>query len=488
MISLVIDSVCVSKHRQRYLFLGRLRQTLHKGKVQTLKLLTYLVFNIDTDSDTRETADISQVKESRSSWVDGRRYTEPVYLQREPERGLPRLALTAQSGHPCPRTLIQFDQMPYEASLKKAIVSTNKADLFFPVLLSHRNSDNEQLILGRYDEDVILPCLFTSGSQVVIHWKNQDNYVHSYYSGEDQLENQDFRYANRTSLVPSEISNGNASLTVRRLSLQDEGIYICYVGTTSTRTRNTVVLKVGAFHTPLIRYEKRDTESLLVCSIPSVYPYPHITWKMDNKNVSYNILQETGAPGPFNISSTLNITGSNSSFECTIENSLLNQTWRGEWTLAGSHRKNESDSISLWCITSHIFSLLNQDFQVSWSKVVNGAPSILDWHPNSSQDTTTNDPQFSGNKELRYFSLMLKDLHASDSGEYLCNVSSTDYTLLTVHRLHVAQDDAFEVFYFLINTMPPAAWERGFDVSNNTRLKSQNRYPHILPLCCQGNY
>ncbi|XP_038201813.1 HERV-H LTR-associating protein 2 isoform X2 [Arvicola amphibius] len=314
-------------------------------------------------------------------------------------------------------------------------------DLFLPVLFSHRNSNNEQLILGRYDEDVILPCLFTSGSQVVIHWLSQDNYVHSYYSGEDQLEKQHFSYANRTSLVHSEINNGNASLTVRRLSLRDEGIYICYVGTTSTRTENTVVLKVGAFHTPLIKYEKKDTESFLVCSIPSVYPYPHITWKMDNSNVSVNSSQVTGAPGPFNISSTLNITGSNSSFECTIENSLLNQTWRGEWTLAGSHWKNESDSISLWCTTSRNFSLQNQDFQVSWFKVVNGASAVLDWHPSSSQDTTTKDPQFSGNKELRNhsdFFLILKDLRASDSGEYLCNVSSTEYTLLTVHRLHVA--------------------------------------------------
>ncbi|XP_050019400.1 HERV-H LTR-associating protein 2 isoform X1 [Alexandromys fortis] len=314
-------------------------------------------------------------------------------------------------------------------------------DVFLPVLFSHRNHNNEQLILGRYDEDVILPCLFTSGFQVVIHWISQDNYVHSYYNGKDQLKKQHFRYAHRTSLVHSEINNGNASLTVRRLSLQDEGIYICYVGTTSTHTENTVVLKVGAFHTPLINYEKRNTESFLVCSIPRVYPYPHVTWKMDNTNVSESSSQVTGAPGPFNISSTLNITGSNSSFECTIENSLLNQTWRGEWTLAGSHQKNESDSISLWCTTSHKFFLLNQDFQVSWSKVVNGASFILDWHPNSSQDTATNDPQFSENKELRYhsdFSLILKDLRASDSGEYLCNVSSTEYTLLTVHRLQVA--------------------------------------------------
>lgn len=118
-------------------------------------------------------------------------------------------------------------------------------EVFLPVLFSHRNHNNEQLILGRYDEDVILPCLFTSGSQVVIHWISQDNYVHSYYNGKDQLKKQHFRYAHRTSLIHSEINNGNASLTVRRLRLQDEGIYICYVGTTSTHTENTVVLKVG---------------------------------------------------------------------------------------------------------------------------------------------------------------------------------------------------------------------------------------------------
>ncbi|CAO2631779.1 HERV-H LTR-associating protein 2 [Lemmus lemmus] len=315
-------------------------------------------------------------------------------------------------------------------------------DLFSPSFFSYRYSNNEQLILGRYDEDVILPCLFTSGSQVVIHWISQDNYVHSYYSGKDQLKKQYSSYANRTSLFHSEINNGNASLTVRRLHLQDEGIYICYVGTTSTRTENTVVLKVGAFHRPLIKYEQRDTERFLVCSISSVYPYPHITWKMDNTNVPESSSQVTGAPGPFNINSTLNIRGSNSSFECTIENSLLNQKWRGEWTLAGSHWKNEGDSISLWCTTSFNFSLLNQDFNVSWYKVVNGASSVLKWHLNSSQDTTTNDPQFSGNKELRYhsdFSLILKDLRASDSGEYLCNVSSTEYTLLIVHRLQVGK-------------------------------------------------
>lgn len=312
--------------------------------------------------------------------------------------------------------------------------------LFFPVFLSYHNSNNEQLIIGRYDEDVILPCLFTSESQIVIHWTIQDNIVHSYFRDMDQLEGQYLRYANRTSLFHSEINNGNASLTVRRLSLLDEGIYTCYVGTRSRYRVSKVVLKVGAFHTPLMKYEK-NTESFLVCSILSVYPYPRITWKMDNTNVSGSSTEATEPPGPFYVKSTLNVTGLNSSFECVIENSLLNETWRGQWTLAGSHWMNQSESISLECTVSSNFSLQNQDFRVNWSKVEN----VLDWHLNSSQDRTANDLHFARNKELRDhhdLHMTLKHLHPSDSGEYLCNVSSPKYTFLTVHRVQVAPSQA----------------------------------------------
>ncbi|KAL6033107.1 hypothetical protein STEG23_037255 [Scotinomys teguina] len=220
----------------------------------------------------------------------------------------------------------------------------SQVDSFFSYLYTYYKSNNEKLIIGRYGEDVILPCQFTNGSQVVIHWKNQDNYVHSYYSGMDQLGGQYGRYANRTSLFHSEIHSGNASLTVRRLSLLDEGIYTCYVGTTSGRSANKVVLKVGAFHEPLMKYEKNNTESFLVCSIESVYPLPHITWKIDNANVSEGSTEVTGFPGPFHVKSTLNITGSNSSFECAIENSLLNETWREKWA-AITNLKNSKHAV-----------------------------------------------------------------------------------------------------------------------------------------------
>lgn len=104
---------------------------------------------------------------------------------------------------------------------------------------------SEQIVIGRLDEGVILPCSFESGPDVVVHWKNQDNYAYSYYKDRDQLEKQDPRYVNRTSLFLGEIHNGNASLSFKRLKLQDEGTYICYVGTSLGKIINKVVLKVG---------------------------------------------------------------------------------------------------------------------------------------------------------------------------------------------------------------------------------------------------
>nr|XP_045241339.1 HERV-H LTR-associating protein 2 isoform X2 [Macaca fascicularis] len=303
---------------------------------------------------------------------------------------------------------------------------------------------NEQIIIGRLGEDIILPSSFERGSEVVIHWKYQDSYnsynVHSYYKGSGRLESQDTRYANRTSLFYNEIQNGNASLFFRRLSLLDEGIYTCYVGTAIQAITNKVVLKVGVFLTPMMKYEKRNTNSFLICNVLSVYPRPIITWKMDNTPISENNMQETGSLGPFSINSTLNITGSNSSYECTIENSLLKQTWTGRWTMKDGLHKMQSEHVSLSCELVNDYFSPNQDFKVTWSRMESGISSILAYYLSSSQNTTFYESRFSWNKELKNqsdFSMNLTDLSLSDSGEYLCNISSDEYTLLTIHTVHV---------------------------------------------------
>ncbi|XP_024591173.1 HERV-H LTR-associating protein 2 isoform X1 [Neophocaena asiaeorientalis asiaeorientalis] len=313
-------------------------------------------------------------------------------------------------------------------------------DMFFLPSLSHVPM-SEQIVIGRLDEGVILPCSFESGPDVVVHWKNQDNYAYSYYKDRDQLEKQDPRYVNRTSLFLGEIHNGNASLSFKRLKLQDEGTYICYVGTSLGKIINKVVLKVGAFVTPVMKYEKNTTNSFLICNVLSVYPYPIITWKVDNTPISENNKEEIGSLGPFYINSRVNITGSNSSYQCAIENTLLKQTWTGRWTRKDGLRKKQRENVSLSCKPENSFFLPNEDFRVTWSRVDSGNSLVLAQFLNSSQETIINEPLLSRNKDLinlHDFSLTLKDLHLSDSGEYLCNISSSKYTLLTIQTLHVA--------------------------------------------------
>ncbi|XP_045021381.1 HERV-H LTR-associating protein 2 isoform X7 [Bubalus bubalis] len=302
-------------------------------------------------------------------------------------------------------------------------------------------SMNEQIITGRLGEDVILPCSFESGPNVVIHWKNQDTNVYSYYKDSDQLEKQDPRYANRISLFHGEIHNGNASLSFRRLTLEDEGIYVCYVGTSLGKITKKVVLKVGAFVTPVMKYEKNTTNSFLICNVLSVFPYPIITWKVDNNtSISENNGKEVGSLGPFRINSRVNITGSNSSYQCEIENPLLKQTWTGRWTMKDVLHKMQSENVLLSCKPENSSFPPNQDFTVTWYRVESGSSLLLAYFKNSSQETLISQPRLSWKEELinsRDFSLTVKDLRLSDSGEYLCDISSNESTLLTIQTLHV---------------------------------------------------
>ncbi|XP_010836870.1 PREDICTED: HERV-H LTR-associating protein 2 isoform X3 [Bison bison bison] len=259
-------------------------------------------------------------------------------------------------------------------------------------------SMNEQIVTGRLGEDVILPCSFESGPNVVIHWKNQDTNVYSYYRDSDQLEKQDPRYVNRISLF-------------------------------------------HAFVTPVMKYEKNTTNSFLICNVLSVFPYPIITWKVDNNtSISENNGKEVGSLGPFHINSRVNITGSNSSYQCEIENPLLKQTWTGRWTRKDVLHKMQSENVLLSCKPENSFFPPNQDFTVTWYRVESGSALLLAYFKNSSQETLINQPRLSWKEELinsRDFSLTVKDLHLSDSGEYLCDISSNESTLLTSQTLHV---------------------------------------------------
>ncbi|XP_053867182.1 CD276 antigen-like [Malaclemys terrapin pileata] len=115
-------------------------------------------------------------------------------------------------------------------------------------------------ITARFGGDVTLSCLFPSQpgmnlQRLTLTWQKEQVgtealVVHSYYYGKDQLARQDEAYRNRTWLDPEGLARGNASLTLRGVRMQDEGIYRCHVtselGITS-ETRQVTVTQTGRF-------------------------------------------------------------------------------------------------------------------------------------------------------------------------------------------------------------------------------------------------
>ncbi|XP_067398980.1 CD276 antigen-like [Emydura macquarii macquarii] len=110
-------------------------------------------------------------------------------------------------------------------------------------------------ITARFGGDVTLSCLFPTQpgldlQHLTLTWQKERAgaealVVHSYYYGREQLARQAEAYRNRTWLDPEGLAQGNASLTLRGVRPQDEGVYRCYVHSELGRTVETRELAVN---------------------------------------------------------------------------------------------------------------------------------------------------------------------------------------------------------------------------------------------------
>lgn len=106
--------------------------------------------------------------------------------------------------------------------------------------------------VGNLGQDVILDCKFQTkssqlSSDVSITWQKEglSGVVYQYQNNVDHLQEQNPQFKNRVKLFPDAIPTGNASLLMRTVRMQDEGVYRCSVTTPGVTGSVGIHLRVG---------------------------------------------------------------------------------------------------------------------------------------------------------------------------------------------------------------------------------------------------
>ncbi|XP_068549948.1 HERV-H LTR-associating protein 2 [Anas acuta] len=291
----------------------------------------------------------------------------------------------------------------------------------------------KETVTGLFAKDVILPCPFPPGDDEVIYWKKEENDVHSYYDRRDYLESQHLNYRNRTHVFHEQIPHGNASLKLINLTLTDEGLYLCYVGTQQTKTEVEVELHVQVASYYALEYQKKDTERMLTCSAFLTYPAPNITWVMGNETIQETHREETRDGILYSLRSHQSIVTTSDPYSCHIP--LPQGKWTAEWRMKDQLSKAKGSRVAFPCEFSSD-PLHREGISVVWKRIRNSETSVL-----AIFNGTFTYLHYQVRINQSDFSLLLSDLTSSDSGEYLCNISTPHYTKLTVRTLEVEHSD-----------------------------------------------
>ncbi|XP_054863001.1 uncharacterized protein LOC111583053 isoform X1 [Amphiprion ocellaris] len=206
-------------------------------------------------------------------------------------------------------------------------------------------------------ERCILPCSFQVADQINIRWHSitRDFNVHSFYYNQDQLRSQHQIYRDRTSLFKDQISTGNASLQLTGVTVQDEGIYQCYISTVNAPQISLTNLTVYA---PVQDVNIQQVENRITCSSEGIYPQPELTWSTtppSNINLLYSTTVQQNEQQLYSISSSLILSPNDTDllYSCTISTPTNRRraAWRKLSDEDSSHRLASSVSVGGIMIT-----------------------------------------------------------------------------------------------------------------------------------------
>uniref|UniRef100_A0A8C1KXJ0 V-set domain containing T cell activation inhibitor 1 n=1 Tax=Cyprinus carpio TaxID=7962 RepID=A0A8C1KXJ0_CYPCA len=184
--------------------------------------------------------------------------------------------------------------------------------------------------VGNLAEDVVLDCRFFSNSgkeqfsDVSVTWLKDSvsGVVYEYKNKAAQLQGQNARFKNRAQLFSDAMSVGNASLLLRNVKLEDEGVYRCSVNAPKVSGTTSVNLRVAAFSAPTFTQQK---DGSLFAQADKWFPQPEVSWLSQSGqllNSSTQFINNTA--GIVRVASVLkDPVKEDDTYTCLIQNSLV---------------------------------------------------------------------------------------------------------------------------------------------------------------------
>ncbi|XP_053543084.1 V-set domain-containing T-cell activation inhibitor 1 isoform X2 [Ictalurus punctatus] len=307
--------------------------------------------------------------------------------------------------------------------------------IFLGISLSISSPLKDTQVTCLFHEDCILPCSFIPTGAVVIHWYKQQIPVHSYYYNKDQFGLQNKHFSGRTCLFNLQIPQGNASLVLRKVKLQDRGRYKCYTSTRKVNQETFVNLNVKA----LIQMVKIDIiEEKVICLAQNIYPAPQLVWSTEpptDLGSLHNHTRNTAdSKGLFTIESTISILGniSQHAYFCSVVSGDRSQVWTASVKQQDKLVGEEGNTLLIPCMLPQ----LQYNFTLTWTFIRTLEPIMILIYDSRSRRITNSwekKAELNIHAQMGNGSLTLFNPESSaHTGLYTCTLSSFQFK----HQVH----------------------------------------------------
>ncbi|KAM9120065.1 butyrophilin subfamily 1 member A1-like isoform 3-T3 [Pangshura tecta] len=184
-------------------------------------------------------------------------------------------------------------------------------------------------------EEFVLPCHLSprmNAQNMEVKWlrPHLSSVVHLYREGKDQNESQTLEYRGRTEFLKDGLSTGSVDLKIHTIKPSDEGLYRCFIRSSTFYGGALLELKVaGLGSDPHLSVEGyQDGGIRVVCQSAGWYPKPEVLWRDLGGRRLPSVSETTSQRdnGLFETQTTFLITErSNQNLSCCIRNTFLNQ-------------------------------------------------------------------------------------------------------------------------------------------------------------------